>query len=155
VAAPLDQILYNHGDNLFRLRIFVNPQTTYTTSSSGAMQTQAYDIALAQQIKANDPNARFLLDFHYSDTWADPGHQSLPAAWAGQSLAQLQSTNHAVGGQRVAGPAQIGLGPLGRDHHAAVRLGPTARAWRHVPGPGALVLRRRVTVPNRDAVLPR
>ena len=91
-AAPLDQILYNHGDNLFRLRIFVNPQTTYTTSSSGAMQTQAYDIALAQQIKANDPNAKFLLDFHYSDTWADPGHQSLPAAWTGQSLTQFQTT---------------------------------------------------------------
>ena len=46
VAAPLDQILYNHGDNLYRLRIFVNPQTTYTSSASGAMQTQAYDIAL-------------------------------------------------------------------------------------------------------------
>ena len=50
------------------------------------MQTQAYDIALAKQIKANDPNARFLLDFHYSDTWADPGHQSLPSG-SGRAIA--------------------------------------------------------------------
>ncbi len=92
VAAPLDQILYNHGDNLYRLRIFVNPQTTYTSSASGAMQTQAYDIALAQQIKANNPNAKLLLDFQYSDTWADPGHQSMPAAWMGQTPTQLQAT---------------------------------------------------------------
>ena len=37
VAANGDQILYNAGANLFRLRIFVNPQTTYNTSNDGAM----------------------------------------------------------------------------------------------------------------------
>lgn len=92
VAEPGDQILYDAGDNLFRLRIFVNPQTTYNNTNVGAIQTQAYDIALAQQLKADDPNAKLLLDFHYSDTWADPGHQSIPAAWAGQTLSQLDST---------------------------------------------------------------
>jgi arabinogalactan endo-1,4-beta-galactosidase len=92
VAKPLDQLLYDRGANLFRLRIFVNPQTTYTNQNSGAIQTQAYDIALAQQIKADAPNAKLLLDFQYSDTWADPGKQTKPAAWANLSLAQLQST---------------------------------------------------------------
>ena len=92
VAANADQILYNAGANLFRLRIFVNPGTTYNTSASGAMQTTAYDIALSQQIKADDPTAKILLDFHYSDTWADPIHQAKPAAWAGDSTqAQLNS----------------------------------------------------------------
>jgi arabinogalactan endo-1,4-beta-galactosidase len=79
--APLDSILYDHGANLFRLRIFVNPQTAYTNTNVGAIQDQAYDIALAQQIKAHAPNAKILLDFMYSDTWADPGAQAKPAAW--------------------------------------------------------------------------
>jgi arabinogalactan endo-1,4-beta-galactosidase len=91
IATPADQILYSAGDNVFRLRLFVNPNTSYS-ATDGAIQTQAYDIALAQQIKADDPSAKLLLDFHYSDTWADPGHQTIPAAWAGQSLSQLEST---------------------------------------------------------------
>lgn len=91
IPMPADQILYNAGDNLFRLRLFVNPNTNYS-GTDGAIQTQAYDIALAQQIKANDPDAKILLDFHYSDTWADPGHQAIPAAWSGQTLSQLEST---------------------------------------------------------------
>jgi arabinogalactan endo-1,4-beta-galactosidase len=92
VTRPGEQILVNHGDNIFRIRIFVNPQTTYATSNSGALQTTAYDIALAQRLKAT--GAKVMLDFHYSDTWADPGHQTLPAAWASpaQSLTQLEST---------------------------------------------------------------
>jgi arabinogalactan endo-1,4-beta-galactosidase len=34
---------------------------------------------------------KFVIDFHYSDTWADPGHQTTPAAWANDSYAQLQT----------------------------------------------------------------
>ena len=93
VAAPADQILYDNGDNLFRLRLFVNPYTNYNTDDNyGAIQTTAYDIALAQQIKADDPSAKFELDFHYSDTWADPNHQYIPAAWAGETNAQLNTS---------------------------------------------------------------
>jgi arabinogalactan endo-1,4-beta-galactosidase len=92
VAANGDQILYDAGANLFRLRVFVNPQTTYTTTNTGAIQTTAYDIALAQQIKTDDPSAKILLDFHYSDTWADPGRQTKPAAWVGDAtLAALET----------------------------------------------------------------
>ena len=92
VTRPGEQILVNHGDNIFRIRLFVNPQTTYTNTNSGAIQTQAYDIALAQRLKAT--GAKVILDLHYSDTWADPGHQTLPAAWATptQTLTQLEST---------------------------------------------------------------
>jgi arabinogalactan endo-1,4-beta-galactosidase len=98
VEKPMDRIMYDHGANLFRLRIFVNPATDYIYNGAnpnyGAIQSQAYDIALAQQIKANCPNAKIMLDFHYSDTWADPGKQFIPAAWATptQTLAQLETT---------------------------------------------------------------
>src|ERR1700678_1920490 len=77
VAQPADQILYDNGDNLFRLRLFVNPNTSYS-ATEGAIQTTAYDISLAQQIKQDDPSAKFELDLHYSDTWADPGDQNIP-----------------------------------------------------------------------------
>jgi arabinogalactan endo-1,4-beta-galactosidase len=91
VAAPVDQILYNNGDNLFRLRLFVSPNTSYS-ATEGAIQTTTYDIALAQQIKADDPSAKIELDLHYSDTWADPGDQYIPALWAGETNAQLNTS---------------------------------------------------------------
>ena len=39
-----------------------------------------HTLAMARRVKA--AGMRLLLDFHYSDTWADPGHQFKPAAWA-------------------------------------------------------------------------
>jgi len=106
VAQNVDTIMYDHGANLFRLRIFVNPATTYTNQGMwmypnrdpnyGAIQTTAYDIALAQQIRADAPGAKILLDFHYSDYWADPGKQYKPwqpaAPWSTDTTqAQLNS----------------------------------------------------------------
>src|SRR5688500_9996365 len=62
---PAEQILVNRGNNLFRLRLFVNPSTNYDDPSNrGAIQTQAYTIALAQRLKAT--GAKILLDLHYS-----------------------------------------------------------------------------------------
>src|SRR5688500_3703297 len=92
VAKPLERVLYDRGANLFRLRLFVNPQTTYTNQNFGAIQDLNYTVALAQQLRANAPDAKLLLDLHYSDTWADPGHQATPAAWSSQNLTQLEST---------------------------------------------------------------
>src|SRR5262245_33771267 len=44
---PAEQILVNHGNNLFRLRLFVNPSTNYDDASNhGAIQNEAYTIAL-------------------------------------------------------------------------------------------------------------
>jgi len=34
-------------------------------------------------------NYKFLLDYHYSDTWADPGKQYIPKAWEGKSHEEL------------------------------------------------------------------
>jgi arabinogalactan endo-1,4-beta-galactosidase len=90
VTEPADEILYNAGANLFRLRIFVNPDPVYA-DTDGAIQSLNYDLSLAQTLKADDPTAGLELDFHYSDTWADPGHQTTPAAWANDSFSQLQS----------------------------------------------------------------
>ena len=39
--------------------------------------------------RAADQGFRVMIDFHYSDTWADPGKQAKPAAWASHPFAQL------------------------------------------------------------------
>ncbi|HMB95380.1 MAG TPA: glycosyl hydrolase 53 family protein [Tepidisphaeraceae bacterium] len=92
-AQPPDQILYDAGDNLFRVRLFVNPSTNYATTvgGPGAIQSQAFDISLMQTLKANDPNAALELDLMYSDSWADPGKQNKPAAWASDTQTQLNT----------------------------------------------------------------
>ena len=40
-------------------------------------------------LRARRMGLRILVDFHYSDSWADPGHQEKPAAWAGHSVDQV------------------------------------------------------------------
>lgn len=83
------QILKNHGVNTIRIRTFVNP--TITSGSLGVGDNnQAGSIALAQL--ASSMGFQIIIDFHYSDTWADPGHQTIPAAWTGQSYSQLQTS---------------------------------------------------------------
>jgi arabinogalactan endo-1,4-beta-galactosidase len=75
-------IFKDHGFNYVRLRLFVNPDGTNCQFNS-----LAYTVALARQVKA--AGFHFLLDIHYSDGWADPGHQITPAQWKGLNHAQL------------------------------------------------------------------
>ncbi len=82
VTAPAEQILKRHNANLVRLRLWVNPEQNFNNLA------QVKRMAL--RIKA--AGMKFLLDLHYSDTWADPGHQDIPKAWAGQDLSTLAQT---------------------------------------------------------------
>jgi len=76
---PLD-ILRAAGVNYVRLRVWNNPPSGYNT--------KAAVLAFARRVKAKGLN--LMVDLHYSDTWADPGRQTKPAAWAGHGIAQLQ-----------------------------------------------------------------
>jgi arabinogalactan endo-1,4-beta-galactosidase len=76
-------ILRSRGSNVFRLRLFVNPN-----GSDVQVNDLPYTIQLAGRIKAS--GARLLLDIHYSDTWADPSHQTTPAAWVGLGFTALE-----------------------------------------------------------------
>lgn len=60
------------GANLVRVRLWHNP--TWTNYSNFE------DVKITIQ-QAKNRNMAVLLDFHYSDTWADPGKQQIPAAW--------------------------------------------------------------------------
>ena len=68
-------ILREHRFNWVRLRIFHDPDA----SADKLPNNLAYTLALARRAKAQ--GFRLLLDFHYSDTWADPGKQFTPEAW--------------------------------------------------------------------------
>ncbi len=72
-------ILKDAGWNAFRLRLFVEPN-----QKNAVVNDLAYTLNLAKRIKAS--GGYLLLDFHYSDTWADPGHQHEPAAWKALSF---------------------------------------------------------------------
>lgn len=63
-----------HGWNYARLRLF------HTPDQEGAVVNDLeYTLDLAGRIK--EAGMKLMLDFHYSDTWADPGRQRKPAAW--------------------------------------------------------------------------
>lgn len=64
--------------NSMRVRLFVSPKES-TNSKTGVCQDLDYVTKLGKRIK--DAGMDFLLDFHYSDSWADPAQQSIPASW--------------------------------------------------------------------------
>jgi arabinogalactan endo-1,4-beta-galactosidase len=68
---PLETILKSSGVNTVRQRIWVNP--------SDGNYNLDYNIKLAKRAKT--AGLGVYLDFHYSDNWADPGKQVVPAAW--------------------------------------------------------------------------
>lgn len=72
-------IFRDHGYNWIRLRLFHTPKELPNNLE--------YTIALAKEAK--EAGFKFLLDYHYSDTWADPGKQFIPKAWEGKSHSDL------------------------------------------------------------------
>jgi len=75
-------IFKNHGANIIRLRLWHTP--TWTMDVYGEAASQQYsdlkDVEKSMR-RAKDLGMALNLDFHYSDTWADPGNQQPPAAW--------------------------------------------------------------------------
>jgi arabinogalactan endo-1,4-beta-galactosidase len=77
------QILKDHGINTIRLRTWVNPSSDKTSGHCSKEET------VAMAVRAQNWGMRVMIDFHYSDTWADPGSQKKPAAWVGHDFPQL------------------------------------------------------------------
>ena len=79
---------YDEGMNCMRVRLFVNPgDYTGKDKDQNAKQDLEYIIPLCQRIK--NTGFALMLDFHYSDTWADPAKQWTPKAWEGLNDEQL------------------------------------------------------------------
>jgi arabinogalactan endo-1,4-beta-galactosidase len=86
------QILKDHGFNYIRLRIFVNPQADSGYSKKGYCSLNQ-TLQMAKRIYA--AKMKFLLDFHYSDFWADPGKQFKPQSWKNLSAKELEDSMYA------------------------------------------------------------
>jgi arabinogalactan endo-1,4-beta-galactosidase len=71
IPVPGLQIFKDHGYNWIRLRLFHTPDRLPNNLE--------YTVALAKEAK--QMGYKFLLDYHYSDTWADPAKQFIPKAW--------------------------------------------------------------------------
>ena len=70
------------GWNAARVRLFVNPaNASAADKGQGVIQNLDTVKVLGRRIK--EAGMRFMLDFHYSDSWADPVKQYTPAEWAG------------------------------------------------------------------------
>ena len=84
MVRPVERILARHGATYVRLRVWTDPPAGYSDEAS----------ALAMARRAKRAGLKVLLNLHYSDFWADPAHQTTPAAWQGQDLATLARTVH-------------------------------------------------------------
>lgn len=90
---PIEDLLdylYDEGMRVMRVRLFVNPELFPGNQDPNACQDLAYITPLCQEIK--DKGYKLMLDFHYSDTWADPSNQWIPSAWEGQTDEELTQT---------------------------------------------------------------
>lgn len=81
-GTPADalQILTDNGLNYARLRVWVDPADGYHDK----------DTLLAMAVRLKERGLKLLVDFHYSDNWADPGKQFKPAAWNALEFEQLK-----------------------------------------------------------------
>ncbi|HXD79588.1 MAG TPA: glycosyl hydrolase 53 family protein [Puia sp.] len=83
-GAPTEcmRLLKGLGIDLIRLRVWVDPATKYNGTAD----------VVAKAVRAKSLGLKLLIDFHYSDTWADPAHQAKPAAWSRLDFAGLTDT---------------------------------------------------------------
>lgn len=75
-------LMKNLGMNTIRLRAWVNPETAWNSTAD----------VVAKAVRAKSLGLRVMIDLHYSDTWADPGAQTKPAAWADADFAALKDS---------------------------------------------------------------
>ncbi|HEX7641923.1 MAG TPA: glycosyl hydrolase 53 family protein [Burkholderiaceae bacterium] len=74
-------LLKGLGINAVRLRVWVNPSGGWCNGSD----------TLYKAKRAAAQGQAIMIDFHYSDTWADPSHQTVPSAWSSHTAAQLSN----------------------------------------------------------------
>lgn len=73
------ELMKELGFNAIRLRVWVNPEEGWCGKED----------VLEKAARAYNLGMRLMIDFHYSDTWADPGKQNPPAAWKNYSVEEM------------------------------------------------------------------
>ena len=75
------ELLRELGMNAIRLRVWVDPEEGWCSKED----------VIIKAWRAHNLGYRLMIDFHYSDTWADPGNQTKPAAWQNYSFDELKN----------------------------------------------------------------
>ena len=130
------KILKDNGVNSVRLRVFVNPPSNgFFTSNDGYTSMLGYcdkNSVVTMAKRAKQLGFRIMIDFHYSDHFADPGKQDIPAAWKNHSLSQLENDvyNHTY--EVMSSLAEAGIYPewvqVGNETNSGM-LWPQAYIW--------------------------
>ena len=123
-------ILKENGFNYIRLRLWVDPKDADGKPYGGGNNDLAATIALAKRAKAL--GMKFLLDFHYSDFWTDPGRQNKPKAWRTMSVEQLADAVYAHTKESMDALAKAGVMPdmvqVGNEINGGM-LWPEGKSW--------------------------
>ena len=116
------EILQGHGASHARVRVWVDSADGY------------HDLAEAREMarRARFAGMKVLGDLHYSDRWADPAHQSKPAAWASYTVEQLRQAVYDHTYEVCRAMTVLGKGPdmmqIGNELNAGM-LWPDGHTW--------------------------
>lgn len=94
------EMLAESGLNCVRLRLFTSSSEQAAADPYNFTNNLDYTLPLAKRV--NTAGLKLLLDLHYSDTWADPGHQDKPDAWKDLSFSQLRQRLHDYSSNTIA-----------------------------------------------------
>lgn len=99
------KILKDHGINAIRLRTWVNPSSDPRSGHCSKEET------VAMALRAKEWGMKVMINFHYSDSWADPGKQNKPKDWEGLDFDELKEALHAYTYDVMNSLKQAGIQP--------------------------------------------
>ncbi|MBQ8013574.1 MAG: glycosyl hydrolase 53 family protein [Treponema sp.] len=142
------KILKDHGVNYIRIRLWNNP--TYESDQydkngklvarkgekmGGGDNTIETDLRIAKRIKT--AGLKFMLDFHYSDFWADPGKQYMPQDWKNLSAKELENEVEKFTRETINRFVKEGAAPdsvqIGNELNSGF-MWPIGQLWSNDPG---------------------
>lgn len=124
------EILRDHGVNWIRLRLWNDPTDKNGKPLGGGNNDLQRTVAMAVRAKAL--GLKFLLDFHYSDWWADPGKQNMPRAWVGLEADELKQAVYDYTAEVIQTLAEAGAMPdmvqIGNEVNGGL-MWPAGKTW--------------------------
>lgn len=132
------EILRANGINYIRVRVWNDPYDESGNGYGGGNCDLQNAIAIGQRATAN--GMKLLVDFHYSDFWADPGKQVVPKAWAGMDYetkrqALYEYTRDSLKALVEAG-VDVGIVQIGNETNGALcgESREVLRGWERICG---------------------
>ena len=116
------EILSNNGINYIRVRVWNDPFDAEGNGYGGGNCDIENAIVVGK--RATEHGMKLLVDFHYSDFWADPGKQMVPKAWQGMNFEEKQEalyqyTRDCLQKLKAAG-VDVGMVQIGNETNGAL-----------------------------------